>query len=226
MRRPRLLVTGFGAFPGVPENPSAWLVERLSGAAGLEGIEAEVRLAVLPTNWRDGPAVFENLWETHLPDVAVQFGVSRRARGFQLERVARNAAETALADVSGRAPSSAHVDPQGPQTWRGSLPIRRIRAALQDAGYPASLSDDAGAYLCNALYYRSGQLASRAGRLSMTGFVHLPFLEGQAPPEATERLKAEKEPAFAMAHEAMLSGAQLILRTAVAAWSERADAAA
>ncbi|MBZ8132827.1 hypothetical protein [Afifella sp. IM 167] len=226
MRRPRLLVTGFGPFPGVPENPSGWLMERLSLPDGLKGIAAEARFAVLPTDWQAGPAAFEALWQAHSPDIAVQFGVSRRARGFELERLARNRAEPALADAAGKAAPSCRVDPEGPETWRGSLPIRRIRNALEAAGHPAGLSDDAGLYLCNALYYRAGRLASQAGRLSMNGFVHLPFLEGQTPPAATERPEAETAPAFAMAHEAMAAGARLILEVAVEAWRERAEEAA
>ncbi|WP_026379959.1 pyroglutamyl-peptidase I [Afifella pfennigii] len=222
-RPPRLLVTGFGPFPGVPDNPSAWLVEELAASALAEEIEAQALHWVLPTDWVAAPDAYRRLWEAHRPDIAVQFGVSRRACDFQLERIARNRMADDKPDASGaRAPSS-RIDADGPESWRGSLPIRRIRASLESAGHPASLSEDAGTYLCNALYYRAGRLAASSGRLVMAGFVHLPFLADAVPEEAVAASAAAGEEIGVMAPEAMRAGASLLLSLAVAAWRERAE---
>ncbi|MDQ0325707.1 pyroglutamyl-peptidase [Rhodopseudomonas julia] len=220
--RPRLLVTGFGPFPGVEANPSAWLVERLADEADGPGLDADLRTAVLATDWQEGPRALDLLWQAHHPDVVVHFGVAAEARGFRLERMARNA-RLARPDVRGALPQSAELDEAGPSSWRGSLPLRRIHAALASAGIPADFSDDAGDYLCNAIFYRSGRYAAEAGRLVMAGFIHLPFCDS-APASPVRDGVADDGVAgpTCLADEMMLAGARLVLASAIAAWRERA----
>ena len=50
MARPRVLVTGFGPFPGIAENPSAWLAETLAAEPPM--LDAELHTRVLPTAWQ------------------------------------------------------------------------------------------------------------------------------------------------------------------------------
>ncbi|MBK1624749.1 pyroglutamyl-peptidase I [Afifella marina] len=228
--RPRLLVTGFGPFPGVATNPSAWLVERLADKAGGPRLDADLRTAILATDWQEGPNTLDLLWQTHHPDVVVHFGVAAGARGFRLERVARNA-RLARPDVRGALPPSAELEEAGPPSWRGSLPLRRIHAALSGAGIPADFSDDAGDYLCNAIFYRSGRYAAEAGRLVMAGFIHLPFCDSApdaAVPDGVPAAVPDGVPddgvagPTCLADEVMLAGARLVLETAIAAWRERA----
>ncbi|MCT8268435.1 pyroglutamyl-peptidase I [Afifella sp. JA880] len=221
--RPRLLVTGFGPFPGVAINPSAWVVERLADEAGGFASHADVRTAILATDWQEGPNTLDRLWQAHRPDVVVHFGVASAARGFRLERVAHNR-RLARPDVQGALPPSAELEEAGPPSWRGSLPLRRIRAALSGANIPAHFSDDAGDYLCNAIFYRSGRYAAEAGRLVMAGFIHLPFCTS-APASALPggfEGDGEADPTC-LPDAVMLAGARLVLLSAIAAWRERAD---
>ena len=51
MARPRVLITGFGPFPGVPDNPSSWLAEALAAGAAAQA-DAELHARVLPTEWQ------------------------------------------------------------------------------------------------------------------------------------------------------------------------------
>ena len=75
MARPRVLVTGFGPFPGVAENPSAWLAETL--ASQPPKIDAELHAKVLPTAWQ-AAELMPRLYEKLQPHVMIHFGVSPR----------------------------------------------------------------------------------------------------------------------------------------------------
>jgi pyrrolidone-carboxylate peptidase len=113
------------------------------------------------------------------PDVALHFGVSSRARGFELETIAHNVANGAP-DEAGGVPGGAQVIPGGPARRRSTFPAREIMARLHQLRLPCRISRDAGRYLCNATLYRSLHLAAGLGRQRVIGFVHIPttFLEG------------------------------------------------
>ena len=84
----RVLLTGFGPFPGAPVNPSAWLAETLPSRLS-EGDE-EVDARILPTEWEAVAELTEQLRETLQPHVSIHFGLSHHAKGFRIERSAHN----------------------------------------------------------------------------------------------------------------------------------------
>ncbi len=113
-------------------------------------------------------------WPRSTPDLALHFGVSSRARGFEIEQRARNAC-AATPDASGALPTGAAISDGGTEHLPASLPVRHIVARLRQLGIPAFVSRDAGTYLCNAALYHSLVCAKdkdAAGR--RVGFVHIP----------------------------------------------------
>jgi pyroglutamyl-peptidase len=55
-----------------------------------------------------------------------------------------------------------------------TLPARLIVERLTGLGLPAELSDDAGAYLCNAVLFHGLLLSERETARCATGFIHIP----------------------------------------------------
>jgi len=163
---PLILVTGFGPFPGVPRNPSAALVEALPARLGRARLVAHV----LPTSYAGAAARLAELIEEHAPDAVVHFGVSGRARGFVLERVARNRVLGSAPDQTGAQPSRAVVLPGAPARRLSTIGFASAATRLRRAGLPAALSDDAGAYVCNATLFASLGYPGAPP----TGFVHIP----------------------------------------------------
>jgi pyroglutamyl-peptidase len=126
----------------------------------------------LPTEWHVAPAQVGDLVLDLKPRLALHFGVSDLASGFVIETIARNHA--LRMDAVGLLPTAPFIDPFGPPEMATQLPAARLQARLKKLGLPARLSRDAGAYLCNAVFYRS-VLAQRAtGRSGRSGFIHLP----------------------------------------------------
>lgn len=178
----RVLITGFGPFPNVPDNASGSLATTLGGHPELVATISELRHIVLPTSWTEAPRIFAGALDAFQPDLVVSFGVSRHAAGFSVETMARNVA--AMADVNGQTPNSATIDPHAPRYLTSDLPARSLVTAMRAAGYPASRSLHAGRYLCNTLLFEIRRSSIKRG-----GFVHLPArLAGSALPGVTPKL--------------------------------------
>jgi pyroglutamyl-peptidase len=156
---PRILLTGFGPFPGVAVNASQRLAGLLARRARRRWPDARVTCATLPTEWQRGPDRLAALWRTHSPDIALHFGVSARAIGFEIEITARNVRADSDDARGARPPGPCH-GAAGPATCASTLPARAIVAALAARGLPGCISDDAGTYLCNSILYCSLRHAS------------------------------------------------------------------
>jgi pyroglutamyl-peptidase len=168
---PRLLVTGFGPFPGAPKNPTETLVRGLAAEPASAFGASELRAVVLPTDYRRSQAMLRRLNATFLPDIVVHFGLAAGAREIHVERQARNRTDCDKPDAAGFAPRFGRVRRAGHETLAATLPAEAIVAALKLAGFPARLSDDAGSYVCNATLYCS-LAAATPGRI--VGFIHVP----------------------------------------------------
>lgn len=166
----RILLTGFGPFPGVPENASAAVVEQLAKAAR-ELPDVRIVPAILPVDWQAAPKQVAALIAAERPDIALHFGVSSRAKGIVFETLAHNCC-VAREDAYGQLPASERILDDGVETLTSTLPATAIVSRLQEKALPAELSEDAGAYLCNTVLYVAldacGALGARAG------FIHLP----------------------------------------------------
>ena len=152
---PRLLVTGFGPFPGAPENPTATLVESLAREPAERFGAGVFRAEILPTEYRRSWSVMRGLNASFSPDVVVHFGLSGRAEAVTIETVARRRIDPARPDVVGYAPPLGVARGSGPDIVRCDWPANEIAGLLTQAGFPAVISEDAGDYVCNATFYRS-----------------------------------------------------------------------
>lgn len=176
--RPRrtVLITGFGPFPGHPQNASALLARLVAEAVRPRLPGYDIRSAVLPVEWKAGPARVRELIADSRPVLALHFGVSRRATRFAIEQRAVNAASESC-DAAGELPGACEVATDGPTELASTLPVPLILERLRRLGIPAQLSRDAGRYLCNAILYTSLADARRSatpGYMSRRGFVHVP----------------------------------------------------
>ncbi len=169
---PRLLVTGFGPFPGAPQNPTEPLMRTLAGERPEAFGAGALKAIVLPTDYRRSWDILRRLYAAFTPDVVVHFGLSHRIKAIHVERVARNAADPAKPDAAGFVPRFGRARRNGPEILEATLAVDAVAEALVGAGYAAGPSDDAGRYVCNATLYRS----LHAGAAPRVGFIHVPPL--------------------------------------------------
>jgi len=199
MTAPRILVTGFGPFPGAPVNPTERFVEALRADPPAGRFRAEILdvdyLAV-------GPRLSE-IGREFLPDIAIHFGLAATCAGFRLERVARNSFAGARPDNNGAMPGTAAIC-AGPETIASRLPLEEIGTALVAAGLPVEWSDDAGGYLCNAVMTLSLAHACDGFAPSISGFVHVPL--------------TREAGGTAMSDAALEAGARVVIETCRDSW--------
>jgi len=169
----RVLVTGFGPFPGVPYNASETLVRALAGQFARRTRGVEISSAVLPVSWGSASAAANKAVAACAPHAVLHFGVSRRATTFEIESRAVNMCGP-RPDAHGRAVPPMPVVRAAAPLLMPSLPPLHLVRALRLSGFSAELSRNAGRYLCNALYYSS--LVREAEGGSLAAFIHMPVL--------------------------------------------------
>jgi pyroglutamyl-peptidase len=166
----RVLVTGFGPFPGAPFNPSALLVKALARRRrpALAGIELATH--VFATGYaavdRDLPKLL-----AEKPDVILLFGLAGRRRHLCVETRARNAVTLLFPDADRYRPRRNAITSGAPCSQNGNAPFARLLSAARGK-FPARLSRDAGRYLCNYVYWQALR-AAQNGR-PLVQFIHIP----------------------------------------------------
>lgn len=172
-QRDTILLTGFGPFPGVPQNVSERFVYKLAHLAARRFSAHRVVARILPTEWERAPARLETLYERERPKLVLHFGVSAEAKSYVLEHVAHNACRAAE-DACGALPPDRVLLKGGADVLSARLPAEDIVQRLTALNVPIVTSDDAGSYLCNAILYRSLMIAAAQGQPETVGFFHIP----------------------------------------------------
>lgn len=169
----KVLVTGFGPFPGVPRNPAGQAAHRLARLRrpALAGLERAA--LVLPTEWTS-LALLEEAIARLKPDAVFMLGVASRRRRFAIEVRAVNAAR-GLDAARHRPPRRLAASGSPALGLKGNA--ARLAHALKAAGLATSVSRDAGRYLCNGAYYTA--LSATSAGVPVV-FVHLPGRGPQA----------------------------------------------
>jgi pyroglutamyl-peptidase len=167
----RLLLTGFGPFPGVPRNPSARLAVSLATEPRLRLLGIEAKALVLPTTYAAIDLALLPALAQHGPGLVLMLGVAARRRALSIETRATNRASRLMPDASGQTGLRLTLEPDGPAARHLALASTPLRRMVQ--GVPARLSRDAGRYLCNAAYFAA--LGQAGGRTAI--FVHVPLPE-------------------------------------------------
>jgi pyroglutamyl-peptidase len=171
----RILVSGFEPFGGQSLNPS-WEVARALHGLTLEG--AQVTAVQLPCVFAQALPVLQQALATHSPDIVLALGQAEGRCDFSVERVAINVMDARIADNAGAQPIDVPVIAGGPAAYFSTLPIKSLVAGLKAAGFPASVSQTAGTFVCNQVFYALQHTLAGLGVHS--GFVHLPLLPEQA----------------------------------------------
>jgi pyroglutamyl-peptidase len=171
-----LLITAFEPFGGEKINPSLEAVRRI-GKSPFQDLSVET--AELPVDRYRAVEIALELLRVKRPDVFIMLGEAGGRYRINPERVAINVDDFRIPDNAGNQPRDEPIVGDGPAAYFSTLPIRAIANRLNEANIPASISNSAGAYLCNRLFY-SVMHTINVERFDMkAGFIHLPYLHDQ-----------------------------------------------
>ena len=180
-RIPTVLVTGFDPFGGDKLNPS-WLAARALDGRPVAG--HRIVAAQLPTVFDRSLQELAGLLHRHLPALVICTGQAGGRAAISLERLAININDARIPDNALAQPVDTPVTPGGPAAYFSSLPIKAMLAALEREGIPGEVSQTAGTFVCNHVFYGlMHTLASRpAFARTRGGLIHVPWLPEQGQP--------------------------------------------
>ncbi|MBB5511658.1 pyroglutamyl-peptidase [Neomicrococcus aestuarii] len=224
-----ILLTGFEPFGDHSTNPSAEAVRLAAEVLSQRGIRA--RAEILPVTFEGSSMALEHLvkgselklepepgrerdqeqaraqeWE-----LIVCVGVAGGRDKVSLERVAINVDDARIPDNDGAAPVDEPIVPDGPAAYFSRLPLKRGLLAIQDTGVPVEVSNSAGTYVCNHVFYELMHLL-RDRPAVPAGFVHVPVAENISEQDAARAIVALVETTLA-AHRAQLDDVKVTAGT-------------
>ncbi|MBI4464108.1 MAG: hypothetical protein HY647_05335 [Acidobacteria bacterium] len=169
----KILLTGFEAFGNLQANPSQQIVERMAERARRQGIR-DLYPEILPTEYAGAGRRIRQLIQRVRPEAALCLGVARSRTVIHLERVALNLDDDPLPDNAGRAYSGRPIVRGGPLVYESTLPLQRMLNALRRQGIPATISNHAGTFVCNHVFYVARHALEQMGREIPCGLIHVP----------------------------------------------------
>lgn len=198
-----ILLTGFEPFDGETVNPSWLIAQALQGEHVGGAVVAAQQL----------PCVFGRVQQTlraalaqHRPALVLALGQAAGRCELSIERLAINVDDARIPDNAGASPIDEPVVPGGPAAYFSTLPIKAMVAAVRAAGIPAAVSQTAGTFVCNHVFYvLMHTLKSQPGERG--GFMHVPLLPEQA---------AVRPGQPSLALETMVQGTRVALAAALA----------
>ena len=212
---PTLLLTGFEPFGGESVNPS-WEIARALDGCVVEG--RTVRAARLPVAFGDALRTLDDALAAHRPELVLCLGQAGGRAEISIERAALNVDDARIPDNLGRQPIDAAVVTGGPVAYFSTLPIKAIARALREAGVTAAVSNTAGTFVCNHVFYALMHRLATVPALARTrgGFVHVPY----TPEQVTSKAGVPS-----MALHTQIDGIRHALRSAVLTRSDLRETA-
>lgn len=171
--RHKILITGFGPFPGMKVNPTGLLMARIAAGLPLPP-RADVEALVLDTSYRRAGEQLESALARFQPDALLSFGVAVGERAYRIERLAVNLNDSGSPDADADLRIAQVIVEKGPAEYGATLPVVKLETALRVAGISVRLSDSAGRYVCNHIFYSALHALTQTRSLCRAGFLHVP----------------------------------------------------
>jgi pyroglutamyl-peptidase len=199
-----ILLTGFEPFNQETINPS-W--EAVSSLQGWHEGDFIVHARQLPCVFGRANKVMHQAVEELQPSIVIAVGQAGGRVDLSVERVAINIDDAPIADNQMRQVVDQPIVNGGPAAYFSTLPIKAIVHALREAGLPSSVSQSAGTFVCNHVFYGLMHQAHEWGTTMRAGFIHIPYLPQQA---------AAHPGSASMKLEDMVEGLRIAIRTTLA----------
>ncbi len=170
-----ILITGFEPFGGMDLNPSQEIARQLNGHV-IAGRRVVGR--ILPCVFGAANVELRALLREFEPEIVLAVGQGDGRADITPERVAINVDDARIPDNAGVQPVDRRIVAGGPAAYWSTLPIKAIVTALRAHEIPASVSQTAGTFVCNHVFY--GLMHALRRRVGRGGFIHVPWLPEQA----------------------------------------------
>jgi pyroglutamyl-peptidase len=197
----KVLLTGFEPFGGEALNPSEEIARQLNGTVIARH---EVVGALLPCVFGAALKELKLQMKRHEPVLVVCVGQAGGRAEITPERVAINVDDARIPDNAGQQPIDKPVAKDGPAAYWSTLPIKAIVQELRKRDIPAAVSQTAGTFVCNHVFYGLMHELAQHDPGVRGGFIHVPYLPEQS-----------KDGQPSLPFEKMVRGISLAITTAL-----------
>ncbi|MBE6320599.1 MAG: pyroglutamyl-peptidase I [Bacteroidales bacterium] len=159
-----VLITAFEPFGGAETNITQSVLSLLPDSITDWAIEK----VCLPVSFKRAPIVLREAIETYSPDLVIMLGQCPAGENIRLERFAINMMNSRKGDNDGYIPNEETIYAHQPLALQTLLSIKELVRFCTDDVQPVQVSNSAGLYVCNRVYYEALHLQQRAI------FVHVP----------------------------------------------------
>jgi pyroglutamyl-peptidase len=154
-------------------NPTGLLMARIAGGLPLPP-RADVEALELDTSYRRAGEQLEAALARFQPDALLSLGVAVGERVYRIERLAVNLNDSASPDADADLRIAQVIVEEGPVEYGATLPLAALEKALRKAGITVRISDSAGRYVCNHIFYSALHALTQTQSLCRAGFLHVP----------------------------------------------------
>lgn len=180
----KVLLTAFEPFGGETINSSLQAARHIKQMSFRGG---SVHVEELPVNRHRAIERALEALRANSPDVVIMLGEAGGRFRINPERIAINIDDFRIPDNAGNKPLDEPIVESGPAAYFSTLPIRAITERLIEARIPSVISNTAGTYLCNRLFYCVMHAIATEDLATKAGFIHLPYLHEQTIPRLIDQ---------------------------------------
>ena len=171
----KILVTGFDPFGGEKINPALEVIKLLPKKIG----KNEIKILEIPTVYKKSIEKIDKEIESYNPDYILSIGQAGGRTDISIERIAINIDDFRIKDNEGNQPIDEKIYLDGENAYFSTLPIKAIQNEITKNNIPASISNTAGTFVCNHVFYGVRYLVEKKYKGKKSGFIHIPYLPEQ-----------------------------------------------
>lgn len=183
----KILITGFEPFSNDKINPALEAVRLIAGRK-LNG--GEISICQVPVVRYKSIDVVKQAIEDQQPYAVITVGQASGRTAITPERIAINVDDFRIPDNDGIQVIDEPVVEGGPDAYFTTLPVKAMVSAMQSEGIPAMVSNTAGTFVCNHLFYGIQHYLKDTN--IRHGFVHIPLLPEQSVDGSQPTMKLEQ----------------------------------
>ena len=183
----KILITGFEPFGNDKINPALEAVRLIAGRK-LNG--GEISICQVPIVRYKSIDVVKQAIEDQQPYAVITVGQASGRTAITPERIAINVDDFRIPDNDGIQVIDEPVVEGGPDAYFTTLPVKAMVSAMQSEGIPAMVSNTAGTFVCNHLFYGIQHYLKDTN--IRHGFVHIPLLPEQSVDGSQPTMKLEQ----------------------------------
>lgn len=159
-----ILLTAFEPFGGAEINITQSVLSLLPDSVADWAIEK----VCLPVSFKRAPIALREAIATYSPDLVLMLGQCSTGENIRLERFAINMMDSSKADNDGYIPNEETIYNLQPLALQTPFSVKALAISCAETGLPVVVSNSAGLYICNRVYYEALYAKQKAI------FIHVP----------------------------------------------------